>query len=109
MYNATQAIRARAQADHVGWSTAPTSSVSPMAPVVLQASPSSNTSTAVPLAAASVIESTYSPAVELRTPSSPVDLQPHAAETVYRLHRVSPYRYVDTPNANRYPIVLQFS
>jgi hypothetical protein len=79
-----------------------------MAPVVLQASPSSNTSTAVPLAAAPVIQSTYSPAVELRTPSSPVD-QPHAAETVYRLHRVSPYRYVDTPNTNRYPIVSQFS
>jgi hypothetical protein len=106
--NATQAIRARAQADHVGWSTAPASSISPMAPVVLQASPFSNTSTTVPLSVASVVESTYSPAVELRTPSSPVDLQPHAAETVYRLHRVSPYRYVDTPNANRFPMFCNF-
>jgi hypothetical protein len=42
-----------------------------------------------------------SPAADLHTPASSAAETPDAVETVYRLHRVSPYRYVDTPHASR--------
>lgn len=98
-----QAIRTRARSDHLDWPAA-SSSVSPIAPVVLQLSPALNASVQIESASFREDEGANSPADDLHTPSPSSALLPNAAETVYRLHRVSPYRYVDTPHSTRYPL-----
>ena len=69
-----------------------------MAPVVLQLMTPSNDSAPIPVPEH---QGTYSSAVDPHTPTSPA-AEPLAVDTVYRLHRVSPYRYVDTPLSSRY-------
>lgn len=70
-----------------------------MAPVVLQLSTPSNISAAI--TCIPVPEHQATPAFDAHTPSS-LAAEPLAVDTVYRLHRVSPYRYVDTPLSSRY-------
>jgi hypothetical protein len=72
-----------------------------MAPVVLQLMTPSNDSAPISCIPVPEHQGTYSPAVDPHTPSSPA-AEPLAVDTVYRLHRVSPYRYVDTPLSSRY-------
>lgn len=98
-----QAIRTRARSDHLDWPAA-SSSISPIAPVVLELSPALNASVHIASASSREDEAAYTPADDLHTPSSSSALLPNAAETVYRLHRVSPYRYVDTPHSTRCPL-----
>ena len=77
--------------------------MSPIAPVVLQPSPANANATAIhntPALAPEGIDFA-SPAPALHSPLSAASLQSEAADTVYRLHRVSPYRYVETPQPSR--------
>jgi hypothetical protein len=102
--NSIQAIRARAQADHSRFDLqSSSSSVSPIVPLVLQQPSLEPDSCAQASSAHSSMNltSSHSPAAHLYTPASSAAATPDAVDTVYRLHRVSPYRYVDTPLSSR--------